>query len=147
MQRLSTNSTLFFKFFIPIFWSVFFGAFLAAIFVYGEEMSSTFGSTKFRIGAVAFYLSGLVLFYFTLFPLKRVEGDGDFLYVTNYFKTLRYPWQDVECIRESAFLFYKVGTIVLKEKGRFGQKLPFITSKKFYEDFWKEQAELAKLRE
>ena len=28
MQRLSTNLTLFFKFFIPVFWLVFFGALL-----------------------------------------------------------------------------------------------------------------------
>lgn len=142
MQRISSNLTLFFKFFIPVFWLVFFGTFLAAIFLYGEEMASGFASTGFRIGAVAFYLSGLLLFYFTLFPLKRVEAEPEFLYVTNYFKTLRYSWDSIERMEESSFLFFTIGTIVLKAKGLLGKKLRFIASNRNYQQFWAEHEEL-----
>ncbi len=146
MQRISTNLTLFFKFFIPVFWLVFFGAFLAAIFLYGEEMASGFASTNFRIGAVAFYLSGLILFYFTLFPLKRLEADAEFLYATNYFKTLRYSWASVEKIKESKFLFFTLGTVVLKEKGLLGKNLRFIASNRNYRQYWEENPEVAAVR-
>ena len=146
MQRISTNLTLFFKFFIPVFWLVFFGAFLAAIFLYGEEMASGFASTSFRIGAVAFYLSGLILFYFTLFPLKRLEADAEFLYATNYFKTLRYSWDSVEKIKESKFLFFTLGTVVLKEKGLLGKNLRFIASNRNYRQYWEENPEVAAVR-
>lgn len=146
MQRISTNLTLFFKFFIPVFWLVFFGAFLAAIFLYGEEMASGFASTGFRIGATAFYLSGLALFYFTLFPLKRLEAEKEFLYATNYFKTLRYSWDSVEQIKESKFLFFTLGTVSLKEKGLLGKNLRFIASNRNYRQFWEENPELAPLR-
>lgn len=146
MQRISTNLTLFFKFFIPVFWLVFFGAFLAAVFMYGEEMASGFASTSFRLGAVAFYLSGLVLFYFTLFPLKRLEADPEFLYATNYFKTLRYSWDSVSEIKESKFLFFTLGTVSLKEKGLLGKNLRFIASNRNYKQFWEENPELTSVR-
>lgn len=146
MQRISTNATLFFKFFIPVFWLVFFGAFLSAIFTYGAEMASSFGSTGFRIGAVLFYLSGLVLFYFTLFPLKRIEVDTDFVYVTNYFKAYRYPWHNIESISDSSFLFFTVAQVHLKEKGHFGKKIPFLASRRLYTSFWEEHPELAEKR-
>ncbi|WP_020534734.1 hypothetical protein [Lewinella cohaerens] len=146
MQRISTNATIFFKFFIPVFWLVFFGAFLAAVFAYGAEMASGFASTGFRIGAVLFYFSGLALFYFTLFPLKRVEADNDFLYVTNYFKTFRYPWHNIESISDSTFLFFTIARVELKEKGNFGKKMSFMASRRLYQDFWKEHSELAGLR-
>lgn len=147
MQRLSTNLTLFFKFFIPVFWLVFFGAFLAAIFIYGDELASGFSSLSFRLGAVAFYLSGLVLFYFTLFPLKRLEADAEFLYITNYFKTLRYSWDSIEEIKESKFLFFTLGTVSLKEKGLLGQHHRFIASNRNYRQFWTEYPQLEELKQ
>ncbi|MEO0727766.1 MAG: hypothetical protein AAFZ63_24695 [Bacteroidota bacterium] len=146
MQRLSTNLTLFFKFFIPVFWLVFFGAFLAAILIYGDEIADGFSSLSFRLGAVAFYLSGLVLFYFTLFPLKRIEADAEFVYVSNYFKTYRYGWDSVEAVKESSFLFFKLGTVALKEKGLLGQNLRFIASNRNYRQFWKEHSDLETLK-
>lgn len=142
MQRISTNATLFFKFFIPVFWLVFFGAFLLAVFTQGAEVASIFGNTGFRIGAVSFYLSGIILFYFTLFPLKRVEADDESVYVTNYFKTYRYSWDSVASVTASGFLLFLVANIHLKEKGGFGKKLPFIASKKLYREFWAEHPDL-----
>ena len=146
MQRISTNLTLFFKFFIPVFWLVFFGAFLAAVFIYGDEMASGFASISFRLGVIAFYLSGLALFYFTLFPLKRLEADAEFLYVTNYFKTLRYSWDSVEDIKESKFLFFTLGTVTLKEKGLLGKSMRFIASNRNYRQFWEEHPDLEALK-
>lgn len=109
-------------------------------------MASGFASTSFRIGAVAFYLSGLILFYFTLFPLKRLEADAEFLYATNYFKTLRYSWDSVEKIKESKFLFFTLGTVVLKEKGLLGKNLRFIASNRNYRQYWEENPEVATVR-
>lgn len=142
MQRISSNATLFFKFFIPVFWLVFFGAFLLAVFIQGAAVTSLFADTGFRVGAVLFYLSGIVLFYFTLFPLKRVEAATEWLYVTNYFKTYRYSWDSIQSVTDSNLLLFTAANITLKEKGEFGQKLPFIASKKLYRQFWKEHPEL-----
>lgn len=138
MQRISSNSTLFFKFFIPIFWLVFFGATVLAIFAYGEQLAGGLDQPLFKLGAVLFYLSGLALFYFTLFPLKRIELDADYAYVTNYFKTYRYPWHNVVGIRTSSFLFLTVARLELQEGGAFGQRIPFIASRRLLESFQEE---------
>lgn len=146
MQRLSTNLTLFFKFFIPVFWLVFFGIFILAAFTFGQDIAAVFKQTSFRIGALVFYLSGAALFYFLLFPLKRIEADGQYIYVTNYFKSYRYSWNSVEQVKESNFLVFTVGQIVLKEAGAFGKQLPFIASNRYYEKFWQAYPSLTELR-
>lgn len=143
MQRLSSNLTLFFKFFVPVFWLVFFGALVAVLFVYQDEYVGDINGRSLRIGAVTFYLTGGLLFYFLLFPLKRVEGDGRFLYVTNYFKTLRYAWRDVDRLEESRFLTFILITVVLKSPGQFGRRIRFLASNRLYRDFWKEQPDIA----
>ena len=146
MQRLSTNYTLFLKFFIPIFWLVFFGLFLVAMFTFGKDLAGFFQQPLFQIGAILFYVSGLALFYFTLLSIKRVEADEHFLYATNYFKTFRYPWHNVASVEQSTFLFFITVTVKLKEAGQFGQSIRFIASKRLYRSFWEEHQELAGLK-
>ncbi|MEM1215850.1 MAG: hypothetical protein AAGJ82_09210 [Bacteroidota bacterium] len=147
MQRISTNLTLFFKFFVPVFWLVFFGAFTLAIFTFGQDLTPLFQDFWFRIGVVIFYASGALLFYFVLFPLKRLEGNADYVYVTNYFKTYRYPWSSVVSVEEGKFLAFTVGKLVLKEPGLFGQSMPFIGSNRYYEAFWETYPDLTHLRQ
>jgi hypothetical protein len=143
MQRLSSNLTLFFKFFVPVFWLVFFGALILAMFVYKDAQIGEFNDAGFRLGALAFYLSGALLLYFFLLPLKRVEAEDDFLYVTNYFKTFRYPWHNVDRLEESRLGLFTVVTVVLKTPGNFGSKMRFIASNRLYRAFWAEHAGLA----
>lgn len=144
MQRVSSNLTLFFKIFIPVLWTVFFGAMLIAIFVLKEELFE--GNTlSFRIGAVVFYLSGLIMYYFLLFNLKRVEFSEEHAYVTNYFKTYRYPWDSIIKFEEISFLIFTITTIVLKEPGLFGKKMTFLASRKAYNKFMEEHPEVGKL--
>lgn len=109
-------------------------------------MAGFFSDTYFRIGALFFYASGAVLFYFALLSLKRVECDSQYAYVTNYFKTYRYPWDSIVEIKESKFLIFTVGQIVLKEPGALGQKMPFIASNRYYKAFWEGHPQLEYLR-
>ena len=136
MQRVSTNLTLFFKFFIPIFWIVFFGAFTVTVFAYPSEYYGEIPGQAFRIGTVFFFLSGVAMLYFTLMRLKRVEMDEHFVYVTNYFKNYRYPFHNIEKIEESRFLFLTMVIIYLKTPGNFGKSIRFIASNSKYKNFW-----------
>ncbi len=143
MQRVSSNLTLFFKIFIPVLWTVFFGAMLIAIFVMKEELFA--GNTlSFRIGAVLFYVSGLIMYYFLLFNLKRVEFSEEHAYVTNYFKTYRYSWDSIVKFEETSFLTFTITTIVLKEPGLFGEKMTFLASRRLYNKFKQEHPEVEK---
>lgn len=142
MQRVSTNLTLFFKFFIPVFWIVFFGAFTITAFAYKSEYYGDIPGGPFRIGAVFFFVSGVVLLLFTLMRLKRVEMDDHFVYATNYFKNFRYPYHNIEKIEESKFLFLTNVIIHLKTPGSFGKQIRFIASNVHYRSFWEQHPEL-----
>lgn len=142
MQRVSTNLTLFYKFFVPIFWIVFFGSMTIAAFVYDNAYYGEIPGGPFRIGLVIFFITGVAMFLFTLMRLKRVEMGADGLYVTNYFKHLRYPFADIEKIGESEFLFFKVVTVHLRAKGTFGKKFTFIASRDRYGEFWRQHPNL-----
>ncbi len=134
MQRVSTNATLFYKFFVPIFWIVFFGSVTLAIWLSGRTLFGEIPGPTLRWGSLLFYSSGVLLFVFTVFRLKRVEVSVDHVFVTDYFRTVRYPWHDIERITEQKFLFLRLVTVHLKAPGRFGRRLPFVASNKLYAD-------------
>ena len=142
MQRVSTNLTLFYRFFIPIFWIVLFGSMTAAVFLSPKAAYGSIPGPQFRLGLLIFFLSGALMLFFTLLQLKRVEMDDHFVYVTNYFKNFRYPYHNIEHIHETKFFFLQLVTITLKVKGSFGKKIAFIASNRLYHSFWKEHPDL-----
>lgn len=142
MQRVSSNATLFFKFFVPTFWIVFFGAFTAAVWSASGQYFGGFPLGPFRIGVLFFFITGIVTLFFTIMRLKRVEFSAEHVYVTDYFKNVRYPWHDVVEIHETDFLFLSIGTLTLKAKGMFGDKIVFLVSRQLIRDFWENHPDL-----
>ncbi|MCB0570981.1 MAG: hypothetical protein KDC66_14500 [Phaeodactylibacter sp.] len=142
MQRISTNLTLFYKLFIPVFWIVFFGSVTMAALLYTFEYVGNIPARTFRILVVAFYLSGLLLLAFTLMRLKRVEVDDSYFYVTNYFKTARYPFHNIEKVELSRFLIFRVATIHFHEAGIFGKRAAFVPTRFRFHEFWEAHPEL-----
>jgi hypothetical protein len=134
MERLSSNTTLFFNLFLPVFWSVFFGAFTLAVFLADEMYFSFLPVKTFRLGMLFFYLSGLAVIYVTLLRIKRVEMSSDSLYVTNYFKTARYPISTIAHLEWRRLLGISLGIFTLKTKGIFGQRIFFLGRKKLIEE-------------
>jgi hypothetical protein len=134
MERLSSNTTLFFNLFLPVFWSVFFGAFTLAVFLADEMYFSFLPVKTFRLGMLFFYLSGLAVIYVTLLRIKRVEMSSDSMYVTNYFKTARYPISTIAHLEWRRLLGISLGIFTLKTKGIFGQRIFFLGRKKLIEE-------------
>lgn len=142
MQRVSTNLTLFYKLFFPIFWMVFFGCFVVAVLIINPRTVLGMSAPLWQIVIVGTYLLVLALIYWGIARLKRVEMDRDFVYVTNYFKTARYPWHAIEHIGERDWLIWHPVDITLREAGTFGRKITFVPSKTHFNIFLREQAEL-----
>jgi hypothetical protein len=136
MQRVSTNLTLFYKFFIPVFLTTLGGAAVAAMLIYG------FAGGAARWSIVVAYAALVALMGLTLFRLKRVEMDDDFVYVTNYFRHFRYPYSNIERIIERDLLLFRLAIIVLRKPGSFGKTMYFVPSGSFYNDFWEHHPEL-----
>ena len=125
---------------------VFFGAFMAAVWIYPKAFYGHIPGGPFRIGIILFFISGVLMLYFTLMQLKRVEINKEegFFYVTNYFKNVRYPFHNIDKIEESDFLFLQLVSIHLKTPGSFGKVIRFVASRKSYRNFWQENPELGK---
>ncbi len=135
IQRISSNWTLGLKVFLPTFWFVFYGAIVLAFFVAPNGQLQVFGQANLKIAMLIFYLSGSIVIYFTLIPLKRVEFDDHFLYVSNFFTTIRIPWHNVKHLRDRKLLFLHIGTFTFKSPTRFGKQVTFIESRSLIKEF------------
>lgn len=141
-HRISSNLTLFFKFFLSIFWVVFFGAFTVAVFAYNYEYYGNIPGNAMRWGALLFYAGGVAAIALTLWRLKRVETGPDFFYITDYFRHRKYPFAGVEKLSETNLVLIKIVTIHFKVAGTFGKRSFFIASGQSYRNFLGEHPEL-----
>ena len=135
MERLSSNLTLFFKLFLPTGWVSFFGLFALVIFVVDTTDKPLLASPTFRIGFLAFFLIFLLLIYFTIFQLKRVEHMGGYVFVTDYFKTIKFPIQNIDRVSTLNIFLFTLVWFHLKTKGAFGKRIPFIAQKTTFKTF------------
>jgi hypothetical protein len=103
----------------------------------GTSNAPLFGSGVFKAGVLVFFVMGALILYFTLMQLKRVEFDLHHLYITNYFKTVRYPLEDIDFITETNLAVVHLGHIYLKAAGVFGRRITFLQSRQKFEDFVK----------
>jgi len=144
MQRVSTNFTLFLKIFLPVFWLVFFGAFAVVLWTENRIPTGAIPIETLRIFMTIFFVIGATILYFTLLKLHRVEMDEAFIYVTNYIKTARYPYHQIEKIAEVDFLILSTVTIHFKNKGVFGKKATFVPSRYRFQGFLNQHPEVVK---
>ena len=137
MQRVSSSATILLKFFLPTFWIVFFGAFTLTVFLAGHDHYGNIPASYLQIGSLLFFVLGVAGLYWAVIRLKRVEMDEEFVYVTNYFKTFRYPYHNVKKMEESDYLFFRSMHLHFHQPGSFGKKVTFIVSQKLMDDFLK----------
>ncbi len=142
MQRVSSNLTLFFKLFIPTVWIVFFTVFTLTLFVVDEQQIPFLTSPMFKYPFLAAYLLFFALIYFSIMQLKRVEMGPEYYYVSNYFKTFRLVYEDIESINIIGLDRLQIMTFHLKAKGSFGKKITFLGSKNLYNSFLDENPDV-----
>jgi hypothetical protein len=142
MRQLSSNWTMAFSIFFPTLWLAFFGTFLVAIILTDKQAVGSWSMSSLRFGLTAFIGIFLFIFWKTLFRLKRVDADNEFVYITNFFKAVRYPHSDVEKIEVDKGLIFTFGTVVLHGKGRFGQRILFLCSRRRLDIFMAENPQV-----
>ncbi len=135
MRQLSSSWTLAFRIFFPTLWIAFFGTFLITLFMTDKPLVGPLSTNYLRYGLLVFVAVFIFVFWKTVFRLKRVDADKEYVYVTNYFKSLRYPHVDVEKIEVSKGFVFHYGTLVLKGEGSFGKRIVFLLSQKRLELF------------
>ncbi|MCB0519669.1 MAG: hypothetical protein H6577_08445 [Lewinellaceae bacterium] len=142
MQRISSNATLLLKVFFPTFWIVFFGVFTVAVWMVDIRIGG-WPHGAFRIGWTLFFLLWTAIFYLTFFKLKRVELDDLYLYASNYVKTYRYPYHNIERMTERDMGLFHLMRVYLKVPGKFGKRITFLLDEPMLKDFFEKNPEVA----
>lgn len=132
MKRISSSSTLFLKVFLPVFWLVFFGSLTLGLFLKNDN--------EFEFGFMGylkwFFIFFLVLFgiiiYNSIFQLKRIDADSKYIYVSNYLKTIRIRYSQIEKLSSKSLGFRLLGKLDLRNRGFFGTKIYFICEEDRY---------------
>ncbi len=132
MIRISSAATIILALFLPVFWFVFFGSISIGLLISSpEDLPFSFnGLLKWII--LGFFLIFSTAIYFTLFKLRRVDADHDFVYVSNYFKTVRIPIDQITELTCKSLSFRQLAKMQLNFKGMFGSKIYFITDSDKY---------------
>ncbi len=141
-RQLSSSWTLGFRIFLPTFWIAFFGIFFLTTLLTDKDQIGQMSMNGLRWGLLVFIIVFVFLFWKTVLRLKRVDADKEHVYVTNYFKNVGYRHQYIEKIEFSKGIIFNYGTLVLKEKGAFGDRILFLASRKRIELFITENPHL-----
>jgi len=137
-KQLSSSLSLLWAVAVPTMWSAFFGIFTIAVFMSDRTYYGFVSATMLKIIIPIVLFGGLLIMYLTIMRFKRVDIDGDFLYATNYIKTYRYPWHNVEHIKTKKGIFFNKGIISLKKGGEFGSNMTFLLSNRRWRQFMNE---------
>jgi hypothetical protein len=147
MFQISSSTTLFFKIFLPCIWLAFFGTFLMGVLLLDDSYIGGFPIVFFRLGLGGFLLLGFFFFYFTVFKLKRIDINHEFVFISSYFTNVKYPIIDIDKIKVSDYGLFNLGKMTLKGKGIFGDSIPFLVSQRSLKKFITENPEQAGLME
>lgn len=96
------------------------------LFVLEYETVKSFSINKYKYAILFIFILFTILLYFTLIDLKRVEEEGDYFFVTNYYHTYKYSKQDIASIKSANYGIMNVITITMKSKTKFGHKIRYI---------------------
>ena len=136
--NLSSNLTLFWRVFLPVFGTVFLSGMLLAFWLINpNDLYLPYSIWWPRAVIGVLWLAWLLFVWRTLWPLKRVDADDGHLYITNYWLTVRYPWTDVEQLTEKKWFWRNQVVLRLKAPGRFGQDLYFLPGSAYHQ--WMEE--------
>jgi hypothetical protein len=129
---LSSNATLFWRIFIPVFGTVFVtGLLLAYWLIDPNDLYTSLPVIVIRLMMLGIWLLWLLLVWKTIWKLKRLDANEQFLFVTNYWVSVRYPWSDIEKIESFRRAGRSLRRIHLKAPGRFGRTMVFLPGRHF----------------
>ena len=137
IHRISSNATLTLKIFLPTIWVVFFGSFTLAFWIGSMDATPTLDNWLFRAAWTGGFVAVLVVIRFTLWKLRRIDVDEDFLYVSDYFKTARYPKHNIKSISSQSFGLFRLGVVRYNVPVIFGNNSIFLEHSARISGLWK----------
>ena len=137
-MNLSSNTTLIWRIFLPVFGLVFLSGMLLAFWLIDEEdLYLPYPVWWPRVISLLLWLGWLFFVRRSLWPLKRIDADAGHIQITNYWTTARYPWSDIDRFEKRKHLGRQAFCLHLKAPGYFGQHILFFPASHFFQ--WMEE--------
>lgn len=115
MKQLSHELTFSYKFITPLLFGTWIGI---------SAIDAIINRQKFGIFFAFVGLS--LLFWISLIPIKKVILDGEYLEISNFFKSEKLHITEVKKVTGSVFINPEFVVLWLKEPSCFGQRIQFI---------------------
>ncbi len=135
MDRVSSSLTIVLRIVLPTIWSVTIFSLVVLLSVAVSGRAQIFSYPLVWVGLLLIIGSGVAFIYLFLWKFYRVDMDYKYIYITNYFRTFRYPFEDIKSIKGINMMPERIYRIELKAKGSFGKNIYFLASQKLWQDF------------
>lgn len=135
MERVSSQLTIMLRIAVPTIWLTMVLSLTILLGWTVRGKAQIFYNPLVWLGFIMILGSGIAFIYYILWRLYRIDMDENFVYVSSYFTTYKYPFSDIELITESKILPGRLFIIRLKSKGTFGKDIYFLASHKLWKEF------------
>jgi hypothetical protein len=145
-RTLSSAQTFWMKFVFPTIWISMFGLGTLALFLgafRGPDNSPPPDDQKW--GFLAASVAGTIFVYWGCARLKRVRIEDSAIYVSNYLKEIRIPFDAVADVTENCWINIHPVTIHLRSASEFGDRITFMPKVRIFS--WRSHPVVAELRE
>jgi len=145
-ERISSLQTFVMKLIFPAFWISGFGfgtlnLWLGTFRGENDQQPEDFIKWQFLI----MWIIGTAFILWSVSRLKRVRIDANNLYVSNYFKEIVTPLNNIHSVTENRWLNIHPVTIHFKKSTHFGDKISFMPTIRYFA-FWSSHPVVSRLR-
>jgi len=135
MERYSSNLTLFYVIFLPVFAWVFLLASTLASFLGPVMSDEVYISDYVKYGLLVLLIVMTLFIILFAFRLKRLEADDEKIYLSNYFVTTMMPILNIEKVVITDLLLMRIATIHLINKSRWGHKIKVLERENMFQKY------------
>jgi hypothetical protein len=145
-RTLSSAQTFYMKFVLPTMWISMFGLGALAMFLGGlRGPDNTPPPEGMKWGFLAVWIAGTTFLYWGCASLKKVRVVDSALYVSNYLREIRIPFDAVRDVTENRWINIHPVTIHLRFATDFGDRITFMPKMRIFT--WRSHPVVAELRE
>lgn len=135
MERYSSNATLFFVIFLPVFIWVLLLLMTMGVFLGPVMDESVIFSLTTKIVVVCLFLLVSIIIVLFAFKLKRLEADSEKLYISNYFKHTMMPIENVRNVIITDFILMRIVTIQFTQKSIWGNTIKILEREDMFQKY------------
>ena len=142
MERVSSQGTIFLRIALPTIWLT---TILSLVILLGFAVrgrAQIFTNPVIWLALLLIFGTAYAFIHFILWKLYRVDMDHRFVYISNYFRTFKYPYEDILRIRNSKWFPDRVFIIEFKARTTFGKEVAFLASQRLWKDFLLEHPDM-----